>query len=102
MCGRYTLFSDFNTIDTLIGSSKPDETEGIFKKEFLQEIGHTLPSYNIAPSHVVPVILSFNTSTNQLIRILMHWGFMGWKPKAGSRSLLPINTRSEEILEKSM
>ena len=32
----------------------------------------------------------------------MHWGFMGWKPKAGSRSLLPINTRSEEILEKSM
>ncbi len=102
MCGRYTLFSDFNTIDALIGSSQPNETEGIFKKECLQEIGHTLPSYNIAPSHVVPVILSFNTSTNQLIRILMHWGFMGWKPKAGSRPLLPINTRSEEILEKSM
>ena len=104
MCGRYTLFSDFNTIDALIGSSQPNETEGIFKKECLQETGHTLPSYNIAPSHVVPVILSLNTSTstNQLIRILMHWGFMGWKPKAGSRPLLPINTRSEEIVEKSM
>ena len=70
MCGRYTLFSDFNTIDTLIGSSQPNETEGIFKKKCLQETGHTLPSYNIAPSHVVPVILTINTSTNQLIRIL--------------------------------
>ena len=95
-------FSDFNTIDALIGSSQPNETEGIFKKEYSTRNNHTLPSYNIAPSHVVPVILSFNTSTNQLIRILMHWGFMGWKPKAGSRPLLPINTRSEEILEKSM
>ena len=100
MCGRYALFSDLNTIDALIGSSTPNETDGIFGKEYLQEANHTLPSYNIAPSHVVPVILQPDIDSNQLIRIPMHWGFMGWKPKAGSRPLLPINTRSEQVTEK--
>ena len=58
MCGRYTLFSDFNTIDALIGSSKTKRNRRDLKKIFLQEANHTLPSYNIAPSHVVPVIPS--------------------------------------------
>ena len=54
MCGRYTLFSDLTTIDTLIGSSLPNEIDGIFGKQHLQNTAHTLPSYNIAPSHIVP------------------------------------------------
>ena len=102
MCGRYTLFSDLTTIDTLIGSSLPNEIDGIFGKQHLQNTAHTLPSYNIAPSHIVPVILQPDTDTPQLIRIPMHWGFMGWKPKVGSLPLLPINTRSEQITEKPM
>ena len=68
MCGRYTLFSDLTTIDTLIGSSLPNEIDGFFGKQHLQKTAHTLPSYNIAPSHIVPVILQPATDIPQLIK----------------------------------
>lgn len=100
MCGRYTLFNDLNSIDALFSSSQSNEIDGVFGKKYRQKIDLILPSYNIAPGHIVPVIFPSNIGTNQLIRIPMHWGFMGWKLKANERPFLPINTRSEQLLDK--
>lgn len=105
MCGRYTLFSEPEAIDAFfdleeavdLPSNQNDDLFGA------PPILHPLPSYNISPSHVVPIILGGHTAHYPTrIRTAMHWGFMGWKPKGNERPFLPINTRSEQILAKPM
>ncbi|MEL0011754.1 MAG: SOS response-associated peptidase [Bacteroidota bacterium] len=105
MCGRYTLFSKPEAIDTFFELEEstelpPSQNDDLFGAP---PILHPLPSYNISPTHVVPIILAApETNTQSRIRTAMHWGFMGWKPKANERPFLPINTRSEQLLDKPM
>jgi len=31
-----------------------------------------------------------------------HWGFIGWKPKPGTKPFYPINTRDDSLTTKPM
>lgn len=56
--------------------------------------------YNVAPTQEMPV--SYESENGKRILETMHWGYMGWKPKPGSKPFLPINTRDDSLLEKPM
>lgn len=93
MCGRYTLsckrikeIEDFLNIDDL----------DIYRLTSDDEYSH----YNVAPTQEMPV--SYESENGTRILETMHWGYMGWKPKPGSKPFLPINTRDDSLLEKPM
>lgn len=86
MCGRYALFKLMNEIDHFLGTLERD--------------GKLAPTYNVAPSHQMPV--AYVNEEGKRVIELMHWGFMGWKPKGDQRPFTPINTRDDSIPKKPM
>ena len=86
MCGRYALFQELDEIDHFLGT--------------LERKGELSANFNVAPTHSMPVALV--NEKGERMRNNLHWGFMGWKPKAGQKPFLPINTRDDSLLKKPM
>lgn len=86
MCGRYVLYEELDEIDHFLG--------------VMERHGEYHPSYNIAPSNVMPV--AFTGEDGRRMLESMHWGFMGWQPKPGDSPFLPINTRDDSVAKKPM
>lgn len=85
MCGRYTLFTDF---ESLIDR---------FDIEYSMEEDLFMPSYNIAPSHQVVSIIN-DGNKNRLGKL--RWGLIpGWA-KDEKVSYKMINARSETVDQK--
>lgn len=81
MCGRYTLKAGARQLALLFD---------------LREIPHITPSYNVAPTQDVPVVIVEDGRTLEM----MHWGLIpSWAddPSIGSRM---INARAETVAEK--
>lgn len=96
MCGRYTLFKSTEEINDFLNAvdiGKYRRSENLERFEFR-------PNYNVAPTHVMPVAYT-NEEGHRLLEP-MYWGFMGWKPKPGTKPFLPINTRDDSMIEKPM
>lgn len=88
MCGRYTI-------------SKTTE-EILERFNVLKEIFELTPNYNVAPSHMVPAILTQPAEENQSFRVMqiVKWGLVPFWVR-DTRSHKPfINTRVETVLEK--
>lgn len=86
MCGRYTLHKEIEEIEHFLG--------------VLEKYGEFRPNYNVAPTHEMPVC--FQDENGNRILDSMHWGFVGWKPKPGSKGFFPINTREDALTTKPM
>jgi putative SOS response-associated peptidase YedK len=88
MCGRYTI---------------SHSTEEILERfNVLKEIFELTPNYNVAPSHMVPVVLNQTNESNQTIRVLqiVKWGLVPFWVR-DTRSHKPfINARVETVIEK--
>jgi hypothetical protein len=84
MCGRYTLTIDRSTIEKRFGA------------RFVS--GHFEPTYNAAPSQLLPIIRTHARDRVELAK----WGFWpeGWKLSKTIRPL--INARIETADEKRM
>ena len=91
MCGRFTLHQDTRDVAKSIGAIE------------LSVVTPFSPSYNIAPSQEVPVILNqgldFRNQENLHMR-LMTWGLRPAWSSGGNQN--PINARSETVSEKPM
>lgn len=88
MCGRYTI-------------SKTTE-EILERFNVLKEIIELTPNYNVAPSHMVPTILTDKNVEEPGARVLqvVKWGLVPFWVR-DTRSHKPfINTRVETVLEK--
>lgn len=96
MCGRYALFKKLEEINDFLNAID----SGRYRNPGRQENIEFGPNYNVAPTHVMPVALT--NEENQTVIEPMHWGFMGWKPKPGTKPFLPINTRDDSVVEKPM
>lgn len=86
MCGRFTL------------TAEPGHIEKRFGARFISS--HWEPTYNAAPSQMLPVILGRNllgNSTHEIV--LAHWGF---RPSRGNRRMVQINARIETVKDKRM
>ena len=84
MCGRFTLFQP------------PEVLAEVFQ---LAEVPPWEPQYNIAPSQLVPTVLTSPEQSNQRFQLL-RWGLIpSWAkdPKMGARL---INARAETVTEK--
>lgn len=86
MCGRYALFKLLDEIDHFLG--------------VLERRGEITPNFNVAPTHRMPV--AYSDADGKRVLENMYWGFMGWKPKEGQKSFLPINTRDDSLTKKPM
>jgi putative SOS response-associated peptidase YedK len=87
MCGRASL------------SKQQKELEQRFQAEFYQEDierYNPLPSYNIAPTHLHPVITNEDSSHFQLFK----WGLIPYWAKEAAIGSKMINARVETLLEK--
>lgn len=85
MCGRFTL-TDTQQLSLRFGLAENEEHE-------------LLPSYNVAPSQTIPVIVE--EAAGRSLR-LMRWGFRPpWK-QVGAGKPDPINARAETLLERPM
>ena len=85
MCGRRTLI---NSKESIVEELKIDEWS----------IKDYKPSYNIAPTHQSPVLI---TANGKRIATLMKWGLIPAWSKSDSFASKMINARSESITEKS-
>ena len=85
MCGRRTLI---NSKESIVEELKIDEW---LIKDYK-------PSYNIAPTHQSPVLI---TTNGERIATLMKWGLIPAWSKSDSFASKMINARSESITEKS-
>ncbi len=94
MCGRYALtYDEVTDLEEFLHSAEADH--------LLKNHGETsYANYNAAPSHKLPAAY-VNEDQNRILTP-MHWGFMGWQPKPGSKPFLPINTRDDSVAKKSM
>src|SRR5690625_2624980 len=89
MCGRYTLtYEEQRELEEFLGV----EEESFFPG---QPSPTAFANFNVAPSHNMPVACT-DGDANRIVTP-MYWGFMGWKPKPGSRPFLPINTRDDSV-----
>ena len=94
MCGRYTLtYEEVTELEEFLYSAEADDL-------LKNHAGTSYANYNVAPSHHMPVACSDGDGRRMLTS--MHWGFMGWKPKPGTKPFLPINTRDDSVTEKPM
>jgi putative SOS response-associated peptidase YedK len=89
MCGRFTLFSSAEAI----------------AKAFKVDVPNLVPSYNIAPSQMVNVILSEMRSAAQMPERLerlhrFRWGLIPSWAKDAKIAYKLINARSETVAEK--
>jgi putative SOS response-associated peptidase YedK len=88
MCGRYTLTIDKTTIEKRFGA-----------KFYIAQASYDwAPTYNAAPSQMLPIIRTYATDRIELAR----WGF--WpEERNGTKSRSPmINGRLETAAEKPM
>lgn len=83
MCGRYALYKKNTEITEFLKA-----TSRKYDSDFQ-------PNYNVAPTQEMPV--GFTDREGDRVLEVMHWGFMKWKPKPGSKPFLPINARDEEV-----
>ena len=88
MCGRSSLTKTEKQLEERFGAS--------FYSEDLERY-NPLPNYNVAPSHILPVILNSDTQHFNALR----WGFIPFWAKDIKISYKMINARIETILEKS-
>lgn len=96
MCGRYTLTYEKKVeMDDFLNAIDRGNLPGM-----LSPNASNYGNYNVAPTHTMPVAY-VNDDGDRIIE-LMHWGFMGWKPKPGQRPFMPINTRDDSIAKKPM
>ena len=59
------------------------------------------PTYNAAPSQLLPVIVEAEDGERRLR--LLSWGLLPrWRKPGGDRTVAPINARAETLLEKPM
>jgi putative SOS response-associated peptidase YedK len=88
MCGRYTLTVDKSTIEHRFGA----------KFYIAQPSYDWSPTFNAAPSQMLPIIRTYHPDRIELER----WGFCPeeWKRNAHSRPM--INARPETAAEKPM
>src|SRR5215467_2155362 len=88
MCGRYTLTIDKSTIEKRFGA----------KFYIAQPSYDWSPTYNAAPSQMLPIIRTYHIDHIELAR----WGFWPeeWKRSKHSRAM--INARLETAAEKPM
>lgn len=93
MCGRYVLYQELDEINHFLNSVESRRYQADDKGEFR-------PNYNVAPSHIMPVV--YTNEDGKRILTPMHWGFMGWKPKEGDKPFLPINTRDDKVIKSQM
>lgn len=94
MCGRYTL--TYEEVTELTGFLDVTDAEMLSADQDRKSYAN----YNVAPSHSMPA--AYTNSKGERILDSMHWGFMGWRPKPGTRPFLPINTRDDSVAEKPM
>jgi len=87
MCGRASL--------SKIEKELEERFKATFYREELERY-QVLPSYNIAPTHLHPVMI--NEQPNQLR--LFQWGLIPYWAKDASIASKLINARKETILEK--
>ncbi len=94
MCGRYTLtYEEQMDLESFLNALDG----GLLLKNHQQTM---FANYNVAPSHIMPVA-QCNEEGKRVLES-MHWGFMGWKPKPGTKPFLPINTRDDSVAKKPM
>ncbi len=86
MCGRYTLHKDIKDIEEFL--------------RIMDNFGEFQPNFNVAPTQQMPVC--YTDENGKRILEPMHWGFMGWKPKPGTKGFFPINTRDDSLMTKPM
>ena len=88
MCGRYVLKATLEELQKTYGAV-PD---GTFPVE---------PSYNVAPSHHMPVILEQDDETrpNRIIRLL-RWGLVPFWAESINTGYSMINARGESLSKK--
>jgi putative SOS response-associated peptidase YedK len=96
MCGRYVLIKTLEDINDFLNAVD----SGKYRQPGKQGEFEFGPNYNVAPTHVMPVA-NINTE-GQIVLEPMHWGFMGWEPKPGTKPFLPINTRDDSVAKKPM
>ena len=86
MCGRYTQTTNLRIIQ---------EKFDLANEEMKDLIDNFRPNYNVAPTHMVQVIVREN---DKLKMKLMKWGLVPfWAPDPKKFGFSTINARSEEI-----
>ncbi len=88
MCGRSSLNKTEKELEERFGAT--------FYSEDLERY-NPLPNYNVAPSHILPVILNSDTQHFNAVR----WGFIPFWAKDIRISYKMINARLETLMEKS-
>jgi len=83
MCGRYTIIA------------KAEEIERQFNVEVPE---YYTPSYNAAPTQILPVI----TNQNSKVISFYKWGFPLPNTRADTKTPIIINTRAETLLNKQV
>jgi putative SOS response-associated peptidase YedK len=88
MCGRYTLTVDRSTIEKRFGA-----------RFYIAQASYDWqPTYNAAPSQMLPIIRTYATDRIELAR----WGFWPEEWKRSSRVRTQINARLETAADKPM
>lgn len=88
MCGRSSLTKTEKEIETRFGAT--------FYSEELERY-NPLPNYNVAPTHMMPVLLSKDPSVLRIFR----WGLIPFWAKEASVGYKMINARAETLTEKT-
>lgn len=88
MCGRSSLTKTEKELEERFGAT--------FYSEDLERY-NPLPNFNVAPSHILPVILNSDTHHFNAVR----WGFIPFWAKDIKISYKMINARIETLLEKN-
>ncbi|MFN1833636.1 SOS response-associated peptidase [Balneola sp. MJW-20] len=84
MCGRYALYEELDKLNDFLNAIERD--------------GDYEPSYNVAPSQIVPVAVGSKDGNRYLGP--MNWGFIPFPPKKDHRPFRVINTRDDSIMKK--
>jgi len=87
MCGRSSLSKTEKELEERFGAS--------FYSDDLERY-NPLPNFNVAPSHILPVILNSDTTHFNALR----WGFIPFWAKDINISYKMINARIDTLLEK--
>lgn len=87
MCGRFSLTQSKEKLEKRFNS--------IFNKEDIEKY-HPIPNFNVAPTHIIPVI----TGNDHLHFQLFRWGLIPHWSKDIRIGAKMINARRETLLEK--
>lgn len=89
MCGRTTLNKTAKEIE--------DRFNAIFDADSFEQYEQSLPNYNVAPSHMMPIINNHDPNRIHLYR----WGLIPFWAKDEKIGYKMINARVETLMEKS-